>query len=520
MRLLNTCTWEMKEFVSDAHIPPYAILSHTWGSTEDECSFQEWQHLPALAIKQKEGFQKIEYCCRQAAKDGLEWVWIDTCCIDKTSSAELTEAINSMFRWYRNAEICYAYLSDVSRLGRASTVHQRLERSRWFTRGWTLQELIAPAEVVFYSMDWDHIGTKSELSASISSITKIDAPFLDSKNLLSTSLAQRMSWAAHRETSRTEDIAYCLLGIFDVNMPLIYGEGMKAFQRLQEEIIKSYPYDYSLFAWGTTVSRYSREITEPESLVGDKQLEWEPSKDSDDLFGLLAESPRDFEYSGQFICFEDSENSFFFEGTKLVKPVMSHAGKTLSIYLSLEPFQRQVTHALGDIGIAQVMQMRIAILPCGKKCDDDFYFVGIPLIVASWAADTWKVDIPPEIKIRVKTERILLDNDPSRPVDIVDFVVADKTVAPHWFEESTALLEQRQERSTPDERDEVTSSSGSHAAGRRPRTRALTRALHERPAAIPGESSSHAAPSKRASGRAPKQSRRSERKRKRDRDEI
>ncbi|RYP01527.1 hypothetical protein DL764_006193 [Monosporascus ibericus] len=176
------------------------------------------------------------------------------CCIDKASSAELTEAINSMFRWYRNAEICYAYLSDIPS---AKRIHQKLERSRWFTRGWTLQELIAPAEVVFYSMDWDHVGTKSELSASISSITKIDASFLDSKNLMSASVAQRMSWAAHRETSRPEDIAYCLLGIFDINMPLIYGEGMKAFQRLQEEIIESYPMDYSFFAWGTAVSMFN-----------------------------------------------------------------------------------------------------------------------------------------------------------------------------------------------------------------------------------------------------------------------
>ncbi|RYP43033.1 hypothetical protein DL768_010118 [Monosporascus sp. mg162] len=427
MRLLNSCTWEMKEFISDTHIPPYAILSHTWGITEDECSFQEWQHLPASAVKQKEGFQKIEYCCRQAAKDGLEWVWIDTCCIDKASSAELTEAINSMFRWYRNAEICYAYLSDVSS---APTVHQMLERSRWFTRGWTLQELIAPAEVVFYSMDWGYIGTKSELSTSISSITTIDVSFLNSRNLVSASVAQRMSWAAHRETSRTEDIAYCLLGIFDVNMPLIYGEGMKAFQRLQEEIMKSYPYDYSLFAWGTAVSRYSREITTPETLVGDNALELEPSKDNDDYLGLLAESPRDFESSGQYTCF--------------------------------------------------------------------------------WEY-TWKVDISPEIKVRVKTERILLGNDPSRPVDIVDLVVADKEIAPHWFEESTRLLEQGQERSTPDERGEVTGSSGSHIAGRRLQPRALTRALRQRLATIFGGSSSHAAPSNRAFGPIPERSRRYER---------
>ncbi|RYP37446.1 hypothetical protein DL767_002919 [Monosporascus sp. MG133] len=486
MRLLNSCTWEMKEFVSDSHIPPYAILSHTWGSTEDECSFQEWQQLPAPAIKQKEGFRKIEYCCRQAAKDGLEWVWIDTCCIDKVSSAELTEAINSMFRWYRNAEICYAYLSDISS---ASTIHQKLERSRWFTRGWTLQELIAPAEVAFYSMDWDYIGTKSELSASISSVTKIDASFLDSKNLVSASVAQKMSWAAHRETSRIEDIAYCLLGIFDVNMPLIYGEGMKAFQRLQEEIMKSYPMDYSLFAWGTAVSRCSTEIMNPESLVGDKALEWEPTKDSDDLLGLLAESPRDFESSGQYVCFW---------GWRAAPRGLSKGRLFLGFYQSELPFDMD-----GSRLTVYTMDNRYLDFVSRDAILDHQHEMALP-------SDTWKVDVSPEIKVRVKTERILLDNDPSRPVDIVDLVAADKTIAPHWFEESTTLLEQGQEISTRDGRGEVTGSPGSHTAGRRPQTRVLTPTLREKPATIPGESSSHAGPSKRASRRAPKQSRRSE----------
>ncbi|RYP72636.1 hypothetical protein DL769_004421 [Monosporascus sp. CRB-8-3] len=481
MRLLNSCTREMREFVSDPRVPAYAILSHTWGSTEDECSFQEWQHLPAPAIERKKGFQKIECCCRQAAKDGLEWVWIDTCCIDKTSSAELTEAINSMFRWYRNAKICYAYLSDVSRLGRPSTFYQRLERSRWFTRGWTLQELIAPAEVIFYSMDWDRIGTKSELSTSISSITKINAFFLDGKNLASASVAQRMSWAAHRETSRTEDIAYCLLGIFDVNMPLIYGEGMKAFQRLQEEIIKSYPYEYTLFAWGTPVSKYSREITDPESLVGDKPLEWEPSKDSDDLLGLLAESPRDFESSGQYVCIWDCAVYLFFQRNQIMKSIVSHAGKTLGLYLSLQP---PVRH----------------------------HEVALP-------SDTWKVDISPEIKVRIKTERISLNDDPSRPVDVVDIVAADKEMAPHWFEEPTtpghqvALLEQGQEIRSPEESGEGMGSSSPNAGGHRPQTRALSRALRKRPGTLPAESS-HA-----ASG-SENQNRQSGRKRRRTRSTI
>ncbi|KAI0183683.1 heterokaryon incompatibility protein-domain-containing protein [Xylaria flabelliformis] len=244
MWLLNSCSWEMKEFISHKQAPPYAILSHTWG--DKEVTFRDWQKGPWKDVERNAGFSKIENCCRQAAADGYEWVWIDTCCIDKRSSAELSEAINSMYQWYKNAGVCYAYLFDI-----LDDIELNLAGSRWITRGWTLQELIAPCEVVFYSSDWKALGTRSELSAYLATVARIDEPFLIGKSRIDeASIAQRMSWAAMRSTSREEDEAYCLLGLFNINMPLIYGEGPKAFRRLQEALAREYPEDHSLFAWG------------------------------------------------------------------------------------------------------------------------------------------------------------------------------------------------------------------------------------------------------------------------------
>ena len=168
---------------------------------------------------------------------------IRSCCIDKTSSAELSEAINSMFRWYRTAAICYAYLSNVND-------PCELERSRWFTRGWTLQKLVAPKEVLFYSSDWTLLGSKLQISDKLSQITSIDTEVLVTGAFNHVSIAGRMSWAASRQTTRVEDLAYCLMGIFDINMPLLYGEGKKSFIRLQEIISRVSPDDFSLFAWG------------------------------------------------------------------------------------------------------------------------------------------------------------------------------------------------------------------------------------------------------------------------------
>jgi hypothetical protein len=225
------------------------------------------------ALIQRTGFQKIVRCCEKARSEGHEFVWIDTCCIDKSGSAELSEAINSMFRWYREAEICYAYLDDVCAFEDPTKASSSFRESRWFTRGWTLQELLAPYEVVFLDRDWQEIGTKRSLSDTVSSQTNIDTQTLEYCTWQHVSIAARMSWASSRVTKRVEDMAYCLMGLFDVNMPLIYGEGSKAFYRLQLEIMKSSD-DQSIFAWIPNV--------------------W---SDRPASYGLLAESPRDFKLS-------------------------------------------------------------------------------------------------------------------------------------------------------------------------------------------------------------------------------
>lgn len=241
MRLLHTESLEFKEFF-DSKVPKYAILSHKW-EEKGEVSFQDFE-------KGKEqgwlGFKKITSCCVLAKSRGFDWVWIDTCCIDKKSSAELSEAINSMFRWYAGAGECYAYLSDV-RLTQGLDFRESFAESAWFTRGWTLQELLAPDNVIFLDCAWDRIGTKNELLAEISAATGIGDQYLK-KIHPRASVATRMSWVSRRQTSRVEDIAYCLLGIFDVNMPLLYGEGRKAFLRLELEILKKSD-DESIFAW-------------------------------------------------------------------------------------------------------------------------------------------------------------------------------------------------------------------------------------------------------------------------------
>ncbi|KAI1367533.1 heterokaryon incompatibility protein-domain-containing protein [Xylaria arbuscula] len=240
MRLINTATLELKEFLGEPNnpqFPRYAILSHTWG--EGEVTFQEMQNIEIA--RKKEGYDKIAMCCKTALKEGLCWAWVDTCCIDKTSSAELSEAINSMFKWYEYSTICYAYLSDV---GVSSSDIQQppaklyWQMSRWFTRGWTLQELIAPYEVIIYDRQWKQLGTKRRLALKLEEKTYIPKEVLLNPSCrCSYTVIARMSWAMGRETTRVEDEAYSLLGLFDINMPLLYGEGNKAMSRLHQEIL-------------------------------------------------------------------------------------------------------------------------------------------------------------------------------------------------------------------------------------------------------------------------------------------
>ena len=268
MRLINTSTCLFEEFMG-RDIPKYAILSHTW--EEEEVSFKD---MSDPSCHNKKGYRKIKMTCQVASQAGLSYAWIDTCCIDKSSSAELTEAINSMYRWYRRSDICYAFLTD---LPASVSLDAALKSCRWFTRGWTLQELIAPDHIYFFDQDWNLRGSKRDLVEVLSRITSIDASVLrHPQRLSSVAVAQKMSWAAYRETTRIEDTAYCLLGLFDVNMPLLYGEEEKAFRRLQVEIIRSTA-DYSIFAW--------RMPSAPRSTVGPKARVY---------CGILAETPSVF----------------------------------------------------------------------------------------------------------------------------------------------------------------------------------------------------------------------------------
>ncbi|KAL8722271.1 MAG: hypothetical protein Q9225_001218 [Loekoesia sp. 1 TL-2023] len=314
MRLLHTETLEFKEFF-DTQIPQYAILSHRWGNSE--VSFKEMRKGTA---PDGPGMTKIQSFCRLAAGRGFSWAWIDTCCIDKRSSAELSEAINAMFKWYERSGECYVYLSDVeyspyelllkNRHEQSVWItagwpmmRARFQQSSWFTRGWTLQELIAPekSKVLFFDANWNQIGSLSELAKDVSDITGIEEFFMGFRQPWNSaekipgmnpsakaSVARIMSWASHRHTSREEDMAYCLLGLFNVHMPLLYGEGAeKAFFRLQVEIMSSRN-DESLFAW-TSNQRVS---------------------------GMLATSPRYFAQSGDIESFSRNSRRPYFMTNK------------------------------------------------------------------------------------------------------------------------------------------------------------------------------------------------------------
>lgn len=240
MWLLKTSTCLLEHFVGEA-IPKYAALSHTW--SKDEVSFKD---IGLSSSQSKNGYRKITMTCELAKEAGLQYAWVDTCCIDKSSSAELTEAINSMYLWYERSEVCVVYLEDLPAKGNLD-VH--LRRCRWFTRGWTLQELVAPDHIHFYDKEWNFRGSKQDLIEHLTKTTGIDRAVLQKQQSLSSiAVARKFSWAAHRQTTRVEDTAYCLLGIFDINMPLLYGEEEKAFRRLQTEIINTTP-DLSIFAW-------------------------------------------------------------------------------------------------------------------------------------------------------------------------------------------------------------------------------------------------------------------------------
>jgi len=277
MWLLNTDTLERKEFADSHNIPAYAILSHTWG--DDEIAFHEMQGAHDTA-QVKAGFTKIVNFCRLAKARGYHYAWVDTCCIDKRSSAELSEAINSMYRYYRDAGECLVYLFDVPTDDNMSRQQQLsyFRASRWFTRGWTLQELLAPKTRIFFSEKWIPIDDNGDLLDLLAEITSIDSRLLQNRDLLSTyCIAERMSWASTRQTTRSEDRAYSLMGLFNIHMPVLYGEGGEsAFRRLQEEIIRI-SFDQSIFVWCGQHENSGLLAKSPSEFVGPPTLGlWAP----------------------------------------------------------------------------------------------------------------------------------------------------------------------------------------------------------------------------------------------------
>lgn len=293
MWLLSTDRAELHHFSSpDAVSGGYAILSHTWDTHEQ--TFQETQALREHCGHTSENprelsSEKVRQSCILAERYGYKWIWNDTCCIDKTSSTELSEAINSMFLWYSCAEVCFAYLGDVDSDCKLDAEDSAFRTARWHSRGWTLQELIASFLVFFVSRDWEIVGTKQALAVLLEEITGVRKQVLTHETHYSVaSIAERMSWASERSTTRVEDEAYCLMGLFNVNMPTIYGEGRQAFQRLQQEIMKQ-SIDTSLFAWNNWVD--TDDIT---PLELDQVHEHFDQSAYSECY-LLAHSPRSFQ---------------------------------------------------------------------------------------------------------------------------------------------------------------------------------------------------------------------------------
>jgi hypothetical protein len=232
-----------------SNIPPYAILSHTWGPDADEVTYQDMLDGVGEA---KVGYKKLKFCAEQARHRGLSHFWVDTCCIDKSDPIEVERSINLMFQWYSYATRCYVYLSDVSLTRKRKRKSKQpksqwksaFRESKWFTRGWTLQELLAPASVEFFAEDGQRLGDKQSLEQEIHEITGIAVEALRDNELERFDIEERFKWAENRMTTHEEDWAYCLLGIFDVFMPLIYGEGKAhAVRRLRTEINEAKSYE-------------------------------------------------------------------------------------------------------------------------------------------------------------------------------------------------------------------------------------------------------------------------------------
>jgi hypothetical protein len=296
-----------------------------------------------------------------------------------------------MYQWYTDARICYVYLVDVGRNGDLSAVKTQISESRWFGRGWTLQELLAPRAVSFYSHRWSHLGTRNNLIDIISSTTRIEERFLaaDAKALEQASISKKMSWASRRRTSRIEDEAYCLLGLFGVHMPLLYGEGKKAFRRLQEEILKENPADHTIFAWGTLIERkkWSRRKPDDNDNVEGSSMPvlWDKGKAEEHLCGLLAESPSDFEFSGDFTPWFKTNRFYRDNAMSHAYPVTVGKAIRLQIPVNLLGTSKSLYHRKQPATL-QVRHMKHMLVMCGLESSQG---PALHIPIQQWGDASW-----------------------------------------------------------------------------------------------------------------------------------
>nr|VWO95731.1 C-24(28) sterol reductase [Ganoderma boninense] len=381
MWLLSTDRAELHCFASPEDVPGgYAILSHVWDKEEQTSKTSKGSaRMTSARNPNPRDFAsaKIRESCILAERHGYKWIWNDTCCIDKRSSSELSEAINSMYRYYSLAEVCYAYLRDVPNK-ESENWELAFHESLWHKRGWTLQELIAPDFLLFLSTDWNVLGTKTDLADKLEVITMVPATVLRKEVELSgLSVAQRMSWAAGRETTRVEDEAYCLMGIFSINISTLYGESRHAFFRLQEEIMKKLV-DTSLVAWG--FSTRSLDVN-----GGGSALDQEDSN-----YYVLADSPHAF-HTSNAVSFSPPRAAITSHKRNSISsdPMVAAKSKT-----ALSPQGAIPTFSITPFGInAHVQTFKvnprtlIAILLCSVKEGRRQYPLGLVLTLCADSPD-------------------------------------------------------------------------------------------------------------------------------------
>ncbi|KAL2106812.1 hypothetical protein VUR80DRAFT_6186 [Thermomyces stellatus] len=327
MRLLHTRTLNLEQFYDLQTRPHYVVLSHTW--EPGHLNYADLTDRRERALSGP-GSALVHHACDVALKLGYEYIWIECICVDGSSTAEVSEAVNSAFRWFQKAAVCLVYLADLPAGSPNDDTSWR--RCEWWTRAWTLPELLAPSTVHFYDKDWNFRGTKTSppLLGIIARITTVSEDVLRDGSLIpGVSVAKRMSWASTRKARRVEDRAYSLLGIFGVHMQAIYGEGAESFKRLQDEILKD-TRDVSLLAW--------------EAQPEEKRL----------FRGLFASSPKEF---ARFVkCPPEWKTPLFFEGE------IQSTSKGVSItapFISLPSLGQEIL--LLDLG-THVPQRRTALI--------------------------------------------------------------------------------------------------------------------------------------------------------------